>query len=114
MHEIVAGELTSGEVGDVSAVPDLLNLIEAEVASMTADGAYDGENVYDAVAERHPEAAAIIPPRTTAVPDATAATQRDQHVATIAKHGRMNWQRRSGYNRRSLVEMVCLQTTNSA
>ena len=28
---------------------------------MTADSAYDGEAVYDAVAERHPEAAVIIP-----------------------------------------------------
>jgi hypothetical protein len=36
---------------------------------MTADGAYDGETVYDAVAERHPEAAMIIPPRATAVPN---------------------------------------------
>ena len=38
---------------------------------MTADGAYDGEAVYDAVAERHPEAAVIIPPRITAVPSET-------------------------------------------
>ena len=26
-------------------------------------GAYDGEAVYEAIAERHPEAAVIIPPR---------------------------------------------------
>ena len=71
---------------------------------MTADGAYDGETVYDAVAERHPEAAVIIPPRATAVPTESATTQRDRHIAEIEKPGRMNWQRRSGYNRRSLVE----------
>jgi hypothetical protein len=35
---------------------------------MTADDAYDGEAVYDAVAERHPEAAVTVPPRATAVP----------------------------------------------
>src|SRR5205823_10654471 len=62
------------------------------------------EPVHDAVAERHPEAAVIIPPRRTAVPGETATTQRDRHLATIAKHGRMNWQRTSGYNRRSLAE----------
>ena len=45
----------------------------------------------------------IIPPRATAVPNETT-MQRDQHIATIERHGRMNWQRRSGYNRRSLVE----------
>ena len=55
-HEIVAVELTPDDVGDVSEIPDLLDQIDADVASMTADGAYDGEAVYDAMAERHPEA----------------------------------------------------------
>jgi transposase len=103
-HEIVAVELTPDDVGDVSEIPRLLDQIEADVASMTADGAYDGEAVYNAVAERHPGAAVIIPPRVTAVAIGTTATQRDLHIATIAKHGRMGWQRRSGYNRRSLIE----------
>jgi hypothetical protein len=37
------------------------------VASMTADGAYDGDTVYDAVAEPRPDAVIIIPPRVTAI-----------------------------------------------
>jgi hypothetical protein len=69
-----------------------------------ADGAYDGETVYDAVTDRHPEADIIIPPRATAVLSTTGAPQRNQHIATIEKHGRIGWQRCSGYNRRSLVE----------
>jgi hypothetical protein len=85
-------------------MPALLDHLDAEVASTTEDGAYDGETVYDAVAERHPEAAVIIPPRATAVPNESMTTQRDRHIAEIEKHGRMNLQRRSGYNRRSLVE----------
>jgi hypothetical protein len=48
-HEIVASELTADDVADVSEMPALLYLIDAEVASMTADGAYDGEAIYDAV-----------------------------------------------------------------
>jgi transposase len=110
-HEIVAVELTPDDVGDIAAVPDLLDQIDAEVASVTADGAYDGQSVYDAVAERHPDAAVIIPPRTTAVADGTTAVadgttgvQRDKHLTAIAEHGRMSWQRSSGYNQRSLVE----------
>jgi transposase len=103
-HEIVASELTPDDVGDVSEMPVLLEQIDSKIASMTADGAYDGEAVYDAIAERHPEAAVIIPPRVTAVPSESTTTQRDRHIAEIEKHGRMNWQRRSGYNRRSLVE----------
>ena len=38
-------------------------------------------------------------PTATTVP-----TQRDSHIRSINKHGRMNWQKTSGYNRRSKVE----------
>jgi transposase len=92
------------DVGDVSEVPELLDQIDGDVASLTADGAYDGEAVYDAVAERHPEATVIIPPRATAIPSETTTTQRDRHLAAIAKRGRIGWQGSSGYNRRSLAE----------
>ena len=71
---------------------------------MTADGAYDGEAAYSAVADRHPVAAVVIPPRATAVPSHATTTQRDGHLAAIAEHGRIAWQRSSGYSRRSLVE----------
>jgi hypothetical protein len=105
-HEFVASELTPDDVGDVSEVPALLDQIDAEAASVTAEGAYDGEAVYDAVAERHPEAAVIIPPRATAISNESTTTQRDRHIAEIEEHGRMGLQRRSDYNRRSLVETV--------
>ena len=71
---------------------------------MTADGAYDGGVAYSAVADRHPAAVIVIPPRVTAVPTQTTTTQRDRHLAAIAEHGRIAWQRSSGYSRRSLVE----------
>ena len=60
-----------------------------------------------AVAERHPEAAIIVPPRSTAVPSETAETaptQRDRHLQSIAEHGRAAWQKASGYTKRSRVE----------
>src|SRR5208282_5072314 len=75
------------------------------VASFTGDGAYDQEGVYAGVAERHPEAAVIVPPRSSAVPGATATTaptQRDRHLRMIAERGRMGWQKASGYNLRAL------------
>ncbi|HKD76878.1 MAG TPA: IS5 family transposase, partial [Ktedonobacterales bacterium] len=103
-HEIVAAELTPNDIGDVSQLPCLLDQIDAEIASLTADGSYDGEVTYDAVADHHPDTEVIIPPRATAVPHEVTAMQRDRHIAMIEKHGRMGWQRRSGYNRRSLVE----------
>jgi len=61
------------------------------VASFTADGAYDQEGASAAVAGRHPEAAIIVPPRSTAVPSeaaGTTPTQRGRNLQFIAKHGR--------------------------
>ena len=58
-------------------------------------------------ARRHPDAAVIVPPRSSAVPSAnaeTAPTKRDRHLQLIAERGRMGWQRASGYNWRALVE----------
>jgi hypothetical protein len=59
------------------------------------------------VAERHPEASVVVPPRSTAVPSdtaETAPTRRDRHLQVIAEKGRMGWQRASGYNRRARIE----------
>jgi hypothetical protein len=85
----------------------LLNQVEGPVASVTGDGAYDQDDVYAVVAERHPEAAVIVPPRSSAVQSQTAETAptpRDRHLQAIAEHGRMAWQKASGYNWRALVE----------
>jgi hypothetical protein len=103
-QEIVVAELTPDDVGDVSVLPELLDQVGADIASMTADGAYGGEAVYNAVAARHPAAAVVIPPRVTAVPSQTTTTQRDRHLAVISEHGRIAWQRSSGYRHRSLAE----------
>jgi hypothetical protein len=59
------------------------------------------------VAEHSPEAAVVVPPRSTAVlsPSAkTNPTQRDCHIQVIAEQGRMGWQRTSGYNARAGAE----------
>jgi hypothetical protein len=40
-------ELTPDDVGDIAELPSLLDQIDVDVASMTADGAYDGQIVYD-------------------------------------------------------------------
>src|SRR3954454_13901533 len=58
-------------------------------------------------AERHPEAAVVVPPRPTAVTSQTAEsapTQRDRHLQHIADHGRRAWQRASGYTKRAGAE----------
>jgi hypothetical protein len=52
----------------------LLDRIDGPVASFTADGAFDRDDVYDAVATRHPDAAVIVPPRSSALPSEAAET----------------------------------------
>jgi hypothetical protein len=104
---IVASALTDRDVDDGSRVGPLLGQAGGPVASFTADGAFDQAGVYASVAARHPETAAIVPPRSSAVPpaDAEAApTRRDRHPRCIAGHGRMGWQKRSGYNKRARAE----------
>ena len=107
--EILASELTTIAEGDAALVGPLLDQITSPIASVTADGAYDGEPVYRAVAERQPDppAAVVIPPRASAVPSPTADTvpsQRDQHIRMIRDKGRLGWQKAVGYGRRSLGE----------
>jgi hypothetical protein len=85
----------------------LLDQVTTPVASFTADGAYDQEGVAAAVAERHPEAAVIVPPRSTAVQSETAEiapTQRDRHLQSITERGRAAWQKASGYTIRARIE----------
>ena len=114
--------LTGHDGDDGSQLGPLLDQVDGPVASVTADGAFDRDDVYAEVAARHPEAAVIVPPRSGAVPSATAETaptQRDRHIEVIAERGRlhaalrhvppgdrcaMGWQKASGYNWRALVE----------
>src|SRR3954467_12054536 len=104
---IVAATLTERDQDDASQVGPLLDQVADPVASFTADGAYDQESVYADVAEPHPGADVVVPPRSTAVPSATAETaptQRDRHLQLIAEKGRMGWQKASGYNARARAE----------
>jgi hypothetical protein len=85
----------------------LLYQIIGPLASFIGDGAYDQTSVYETVAEHHPDADVIVPPRSTAVPSDTAEntpTQRVRHLQSVAEHGRIGWQKASGYTRRALVE----------
>jgi Transposase DDE domain len=95
--EIVACVLTDNAADDAGQVPALLEQVEGEIASVMADGAYDGEPVYQAIAGHQPDPVPdiVIPPRVSAVPstdNAEAQGQRDCHIRHIAEKGRMAWQ----------------------
>jgi hypothetical protein len=105
--QILASELTTSDVDDGSQVEPLLDQIAGPPASFTGDGAYDQAGVYGILGKHHPDAEVIVPPRSTAVlseDGETAPTQSDRHLENIAEHGRIGWQKASGYTRRALVE----------
>src|SRR3954454_2977668 len=116
--EIVASVLTDNAADDAGEVPALLEQVDSQIASVIADGAYDGDPVYQAVASHQPDPPpeVVIPPRASAVAsteEADAQSQRDRHIQIITVKGRMAWQKATEYGRRALAEMVCMQTTSS-
>lgn len=108
--EIVCSDLTKDEVGDPTALPDLLDQVDGPVSHFLADGAYDGEPTSDLLAARFGSMTeVIIPPPNNAVfsPDAAQhPTSRDRHIAEIESKGRIAWQKSSGYNQRSRGETL--------
>ena len=58
--QLVAAALTTNDVDDGSQVSPLLDQIDRPIASDTGDGAYDQEDVYASVADRHPDALVIV------------------------------------------------------
>lgn len=85
---------------------------DQEIASVTAEGAYDTRKCHDAIAKRC--AAAIIPLRRNAKPwkAATAAAVARNEALRASKHlGRALWRPWSRYHRRSRAEtkMQCVK-----
>jgi hypothetical protein len=112
--EVRAAEFTPSDVGDVPMLPELLDRIppEQEIASVTADGAFDTRKCHDAIAARG--AAAIIPPRKNArpwKPDTAGAIARNEILRTSKRVGRPIWRRWSGYPRRNraATRMHCVK-----
>lgn len=106
--EIVCSDLTADNVGDPTALPSLLDQIDGPVCLFLADGAYDGGQTRDLLTKRFGAMleVAIPPPKNAAFsPNATQdPSARDRAIARINAHGRMAWQKTSGYNQRSRVE----------
>jgi len=105
-HQIVACELTTPEVGDPTAVPDMLAQIDTPFEVFIGDGAYNGDPVSQAVLDKQPDAEVVIPPHKTAIISIEGNTQRDQHIQAIAQLGRIAWQGITGYNMRNYVELA--------
>jgi len=89
--EIRAVGVTTSNVGDAPMLPDQLEQIppEQEIATITADGAYDTRRCHNVIAARG--AAAVIPPRNNAQlwkPTTAGAIARNEAVRAYKYLGR--------------------------
>jgi hypothetical protein len=105
--EILAGVVTSNNVHDSEVLADLLEVTDADLEQVSADGAYDTRPCYEVIQAR--EAKAGIPPRKNAKiwqhGNCKAPPHpRDENLRAIRQHGRKTWKRQSNYHRRSLAE----------
>ncbi len=126
--EVRAIEVTTSDIGDAPMLPELLAQIAPhhEVASVTADGAYDTRKCHEAIAARGADAfggrpfhwkgrcSASLPPRRNAQPwkETTAGAAARNEALRASRHlGRAIWRRWSGYHRRSRAEtkMHCVK-----
>jgi hypothetical protein len=105
-HQILACELTTPEVGDPTAIADLLDQIDSPFETFIGDGAYDRDTVSKAVLAKQSDALIVVPPHKTAVLSSTGDTQRDEHIRDIKAHGRIAWQRKNGYGLRAHAELA--------
>lgn len=109
-NEIIAHELTNDNTSDPAMIGHLAASSGGNIRSVSADGAYDGEPVYQAIRDARPPRKPpkiVIPPGRLSIPgkgELHGGSERECHAAEIARHGRIAWQRRHGYGKRSLIE----------
>ncbi|MFN4155225.1 MAG: transposase [Paracoccaceae bacterium] len=127
--EILAAEFTTSEVGDAPMLPELLDQIppDQEIASVTADGAFDTRKCHRCGGLRGPIRGHGPPShhrcprrcrdhtapqeRQAMEADTAGAIARNEALRASKRLGRTIWRRWSGYHRRSRVEtkMHCVK-----
>jgi hypothetical protein len=102
---IVAEALTDGNADDAKTALSLIDEVESDIASLTADAAYDTNAIYDAAAARSAEV--VVPPVKTATRSRRRRPRpgaRDRTVMRVIEIGRRQWKKESGYHLQARVE----------
>ena len=102
---IVAQALTHGSADDAKAALALIDNVEGDIESLTADAAYDTIAIYDASAARGTEV--IVPPSRSATRSRqrrSRSSARDRTIMRVKGIGRRRWKNESGYHRQARVE----------
>jgi hypothetical protein len=102
---IVTQALTHGSADDAKAGLDLIDRVEGDVESLTADAAYDTLAIYDACSARGAEV--VIPPSKSATRSRQRRSRsraRDRTIMRVKEIGRRQWKKESGYHHQARVE----------
>ncbi len=102
---IVAEVLTDGNADDAKTALHLLDEIEGDIASFTADAAYDTIAIYAAAGARG--AKVLVSPTKTATRSRRRRPRsiaRDRTIKRVRTIGRRQWKKESGYHRQARVE----------
>ena len=101
---ILAHVLTNGNVDDAVTGLSLIEEVGGDIASFTADAAYDTIAVYYAAIARG--AKVVVPPTRTAAVSRRRprSTARDRTIKKVKKIGRRRWKKESGYHCQARVE----------
>ncbi len=102
---IVAEILTDGDVNDAKTALALIDNVEGDIETLTADAAYDTIAIYDTAAARRIEV--VIPPSKSATRSRQRrfwTSARDRTIMRVREVGRREWKKESGYHRQARVE----------
>jgi transposase len=102
---IVAEALTHASAGDAKTALDLIDEVEGDIMSITADAAYDTIAINDAAAARG--VGVVVPPIKTATRSRRLGPlpcARDRTIMRVQEIGRRRWKKESGYHQQAHVE----------
>ncbi len=101
---ILAQVLTEGNADDARTGLRLIDAVEGDLASFTADAAYDTIAIYEAAGARG--ATVVVPPTKTATISRSRprSTARDRTIEKVKEVGRRRWKKEMGYHRQGRVE----------
>ena len=102
---IVAQVLTAGNADDAKTALNLIDDVAGDIASFTADAAYDTLAIYDVSAARGVEV--VVPPSKSATRSRQQRSRsgaRNRTIMRVKEIGRHQWKKESGYHQQARVE----------
>ena len=101
---IVAHTLTEGNADDAPTGLKLIDAVDGDISSVTADGAYDTIAIYEAADVRG--AKVVVPPTVTAAVSRRKPRSRLRNytIRRVMQIGRRRWKKESGFHRQARAE----------